>query len=299
MKAVALPPQWIDMKRIFASSRQVLANIALITAGSIIYTIGMNSILVPQGFLSGGVVGLSILFHYIVPAANIGLVYLLLNIPMIILGWFNISRQFMVYSLFGMIIFSLTAAVIKPTPVTISDPILAALFAGVVCGLGGGIILRSLGSAGGLDILTVYLNRKFGFRIGTIYYSGNAVILIIGAYIYDIQMVLYSIVFLFTCGKVIDAVLTGFNKRKSLMIISDHADEIAEMILSRQGRGVTFLRGEGAFSKKEKKVIFTITSLIELAKMKESIRVIDPEAFMVVNDTLEVLGTRHGAGRVF
>lgn len=289
----------IKRSDVFITYASILYNLSLITAGCIIYTIGLNGIVVPQEFLNGGVVGIALLIHYLAPTTGVALIYFLLNIPLVILGWFHISRQFMLYSIFGVCVFSLTAALIYPRMPSIDDPILAALLAGVLCGAGGGIILRSLGSAGGLDILGVFLNKKFGLRLGTIFFGTNTLVLILGAYFHDLQLTLYSIIFLFTCGKVIDAVVTGFNRRKSLIVISDHAEAIAHRILDSKGRGVTFLNGEGAFSKQEKKVIFTITSLTELPKMKEIILSLDPEAFIVVNDTLEVLGKRHGRGNVY
>jgi len=284
---------------VFGSYKSMLYNLSLIIVGCIIYSIGLNGIVVPQEFLNGGVVGIALLIHYLAPVGGVALIYFILNIPLVILGWFHISRQFMVYSIFGICIFSLTAALIYPQLPAIDDPILAALLAGVLCGTGGGIILRSLGSAGGLDILGVFLNKKYGLRLGSIFFGINTLVLVLGAYLHDLQLTLYSIIFLFTCGKVIDAIITGFNRRKSLFVISDNAEAIAHRILDSKGRGVTFLNGEGAFSKQQKKVIFTITSLTELPKMKEIILSLDPGAFVVVNDTLEVLGKRHGRGRVY
>lgn len=298
MKALALPVR-MRLEKIVTAHKFFFYNIGLISLGSIIYVYGLNGILVPQGFLNGGVVGISILLHYLIPVAGIGSIYLLLNIPLVFLGWMHVSRTFMLYTLYGILFFSFITAAFHPKALVISDPILAALLAGVLCGAGGGIILRSMGSAGGLDILSVYLNKKFGLRIGTIFFASNALVLTAGAFLYDLERALYSIIFLYTSGRVMDAVITGFNKRKSLLVISDHAQNIANTILESKGRGVTFLNGEGAFTQKAKKVIFTITTLFELPKMKEMILSIDPEALIVVNDTLEVLGNRHGKGREF
>jgi uncharacterized membrane-anchored protein YitT (DUF2179 family) len=301
MKAVALAER-IEFKKHradFDAIRSIAVNIGLITLGSIVFVIGMDGILVPHEFISGGALGIALLAHYLVPSIGVGLAYLVVNIPLALLGWFNISRSFMVYTIFGILVFSVAAHVIHPTMPVIEDPILAALLAGVICGAGSGLILRSVGSAGGMDILGVYLNKKFGFRIGSIVFAANVSVLLAGAYLYDIQMALYSVIYLFTTGKVTDAILTGFNRRKAMMIISDHTAVIAEKILSCKGRGVTFLNGEGAFTGREKKVIFTITSLTELPKMKELVLSQDPNAFIVVNDTLEVLGKRHGTGRVY
>lgn len=289
----------IDISRPLEGLKVPALNLTLICVGSIICVIGMNGLLIPFNLLSGGLVGISILFHYLLPFMDIGWIYFFLNIPFAVLGWCTISRRFMAYTLFGMLFFSFAAATIHPEFPQIKDPMLAAIFAGVICGFGGGLILRSIGSAGGMDILAIYLNKRFGFRIGAINFAFNAGILTAGAFLYDIQMLLYSVISLYAGSRVVDAVLTGFNSRKSLMVISDRAGEIADKILADKGRGVTFLKGEGAFTHTEKKVIFTITAMTELSKMKELVFTIDPNAFLVVNDTLEVLGSRHGRGRVY
>ncbi|MEJ2673567.1 MAG: YitT family protein, partial [Deltaproteobacteria bacterium] len=142
----------MQLNGVWFNGSKTLSNLGLIALGSLIFVIGLNGILVPHGFLSGGVVGLSLLLHYLVPVANVGVVYFLVNIPLFVLGWFNISRRFMLYTLFGLLFFSLLAATYFPVLPQIKDPILAALAGGVICGTGEGLILRSLGSAGGTDI---------------------------------------------------------------------------------------------------------------------------------------------------
>lgn len=298
MKAFS-PAKEINYEELMHSVRTVAVNLGLIAAGSIIYSMGINGVLIPKGFLSGGVLGLAVLIHYLIPFAAVGVLYLVMNVPLIFLGWVHVSRRFVLYSLFGSIFFSASLSIIHPPVPDISDPILAAILAGVICGAGAGIILRSMGSAGGMDILGIYLNKRFGFRIGSILFASNALVLFAGAYLYDVELTLYSVIFLFTSGRVTDAILTGFNRRKSLLIISENSEAIGQKILNKLGRGMTYLRGEGAFTRKEKNVIFTITTLTELPKMKELILNEDPEAFVVVNDTLEVLGKRHGRKKVY
>ena len=277
---------------------KTLINLGLIALGSLIFVIGMNGILVPHGFLSGGVVGLSILLHYFFPVANVGVVYFLLNIPLVILGWFNISRRFMLYTLFGTLFFSLIAATHFPVFPQIKDPILAALSGGVICGTGSGLILRSLGSAGGTDIICVYLYNKFGFRIGLSTFILSAAILLAGAFLYDLELTLFSLIYLYTQGKVTDAIMVGFNKRKTLMVISDNVHAIAQKILEN-GRAATFFKGVGAYSGTERNVLYTVTNFIELPQMKDFIFKLDPDALVVVYDTLEILGKRYGTGHIF
>ena len=277
----------------------VSGNLVLISLGCIVYTIGMNSVLIPNQWLAGGTAGLAIILHYWVDSLSLGTAYFLLNVPLLLLGWFHISRRFMLYTIFGMIFFSLTTGLIQPPVADIQNPILAVVFAGVICGVGGGLILRSLGSAGGLDVVGVYLNKRFGYRPGTVILLANSSILILSAYLFGLEKTLYSIVFLYISTKVMDPVMTGLNQRKSVLIISEHSQTIAQHILEEIHRGVTFLKGEGAYTGKKREVIFTITTLTELPKIKELIFNIDPHAFVVVNDTLEVLGTRHGKLKVY
>jgi len=298
MKMFSLAKE-INYENLVHSVRAAAINLGLIAAGSIVYAMGINGVLIPKGLLSGGVVGLAVLIHYLLPFTVVGLVYLVLNVPLALLGLMNISRRFVLYSFFGLLFLSASLSIIHPPVPDISDPILAAILAGVICGTGTGLVLRSLGSTGGMDILGVYLNKKFGFRIGSVLFASNVLVLAAGAYLYDIEMALYSVIFIYTGSKVTDAILTGFNRRKSLIIISDNSENIGQKILNQIGRGVTYLKGEGAFTRHDKNVIFTITTLTELPKMKELILKEDPEAFIVVNDTLEVLGKRHGRKKVY
>ncbi len=275
--------------------RRVLVNLLLISAGSIVYAAGINGVIVPQGFLSGGVMGISLIGHYLFPWINIGLAYLVLNIPLMCLGWFRVSRRFMLYTVFGMVMFSTATGLIFPKSPPIENPILAAILGGIICGAGIGITLRSQGSGGGTEILLVYLKKKFGLRMGAMSFLFNALVLAASAYFFSLERALYSLIFMYVSGKVIDSILTGFNQRKAILVVTDCADAIAAQILNRLHRGATLLEGTGAYTGSSKKVIFSIITLTELSKMKEMVFDIDPNAFMVVNDTLEVIGKRHGS----
>jgi uncharacterized membrane-anchored protein YitT (DUF2179 family) len=289
----------IDFKKIVMTWETVLFNLFLIVTGIIVFVIGMNSILIPNNLLGTGVSGVAILIHYLFPAADVGIVYFLLNIPLMLIGWLIISKRFMLYTIFGMAFFSLAAAVLKTPPVPLQDPILVAVFSGIICGTGSGIVLRSFGSAGGVDILAIYANKKFGLRPGLSSFFVNAVVILTGAYFFGLQIALYSMIYVFTSSKTLDAVLTGFNQRLSTMIISDKYKEITEEIFRQVKRGATFLQAKGAYTGSPKEVIFTITTLTELPKLKNVIFSIDPKAFVVVNSTLEVIGRRHGTRKVY
>ncbi len=281
------------------TGKRIGINLFLLTAGNFIYALGINSIIIPQHFLSGGVMGIALIAHYLMPALNTGYAYFLLNIPLFLLGWFSISPRFIVYSAYGMFSLSAITAFAHFGHVTISNPILAAILGGIICGAGAGIALRSQGSAGGLDIVAVYLKNRLGLRVGNTTFMVSAMVLTAGAIFLDFEAALYSLIFIFTSGKTLDAVITGFNQRKSVIIISEKHEEIACQILTGLHRGVTYLEGRGGFSGHEKKVIFSIITLNELSKLKQMVFDIDPTAFVVVNDTLEVMGFRHGELRAY
>jgi uncharacterized membrane-anchored protein YitT (DUF2179 family) len=288
-----------DLDKIILTWKTVLYNLFLITSGIVIFVIGMNSILIPNKLLGAGVSGVAIIIHYLFSSADVGITYFLLNIPLMLLGWFSISKRFMLYTIFGMAFFSLSAVLIKTPPVLLKDPILVAVFGGVVCGSGAGIVLRSLGSAGGVDILAIFGNQRFGLRPGLTSFFVNGWVIMTGAYFFGLQIALYSLIYVFTSSKTLDAVLTGFNQRLSTLVISDKYEEIDEDIFNQVNRGVTFLQAKGAYTGSPKNVIFTITTLTELPKLKSAIFNIDPEAFVVVNSTLEVIGKRHGTRKVY
>lgn len=275
--------------------RRVLVNLLLIGAGSIVYAVGINGVVLSQGFLSGGVMGVALIGHYLFPCINVGLAYLVLNVPLMLLGWFGVSRRFMLYTVLGMIMLSTATGLVFPSLPHIENPILGAILGGIICGAGIGITLRSQGSGGGTEILLVYLRKKLELRMGAMSFLFNALVLAAAAHFFSLERALYSLIFMYVSGKVIDSILTGFNQRKAIVIITDCPDAIAAQILNSLHRGATFLEAMGAYTGSSKKVIFSIITLTELSKMKELVFGIDPHAFMVVNDTLEVIGKRHGS----
>jgi len=287
-------PQWVARRLL-----PPLINCGMIALGSLIFIAVINAVMVPHRIFGGGLSGIVLLLKFHFHNLDIGLTYLLLNIPLVALGWFCIGHRFIYYTLFGIGFFSLAAARVHVPVPEISDPMLASLFAGLVCGIGGGVVLRSLGSLGGLDILAVLLNERLGFRLGTISFTVNAGIIITGAYFLGIQTALYSLVYLFTCGRAVDLVVTGFSIRKSVMVISSLPEALAKLIITRIGSGVTYLDGQGAFSGAGKRVLLTVISPTDLPRLKELVLAHDPGAFVVINDTSEVLGRGHGALREY
>lgn len=273
--------------------KQVILNLLLIGIGSALVAVAINGILIPHQFVSGGLVGLALGFHYIFPSVSVGWLYLLMNIPLFALGWKFVGRRFFYYSVPGMVIFSAAVAFVK-IPLPVQDKILSALFAGIITGIGSGIILKSKGSAGGSDILSVILLNRFSVRVGNTILSFNVIVLAAASVLFSLDSALYTLVYMYVSTRIVELVLTGLSQRKAIIIISPKWEEISRKILEEIVRGVTFIKGQGAYSGQDENILYTVVTFRELPRVKEIIREADPGAFVVVHETLEVMGHRIG-----
>lgn len=271
----------------------VFWNLFLIAAGSVICAWAINGILVPHQFLSGGITGAALIVHYRFPGIPMGALYFMLNIPLYFLGWRYIGRRFFWYSVAGLFIFSAAVELVRAGN-PLQDRYLAALLAGLVFGSGCGLILKSVGSAGGTDILSIMLFKRYGIRLGTTVLMFNSVVLLISLLMFALESVLFTLIFMFVSTRVVDLVVTGLSQRKAVMIISKQWREMADVIKSDLNRGVTVLHGEGGFSGESERILYTVVTFQELGRLKRRIRQIDPNPFVVVTDTLEVMGLRIG-----
>jgi len=246
-KKRALYLQWCG-RFIPGSLKKILWNLFLICLGSMLVAVAINGILVPHRFVSGGFTGIALVIHYLFQSFPLAWLYFLLNIPVFILGWTFVGRRFFFYSIVGMVIFSAAIAVIH-VPLPVHDKILSALLAGIITGIGAGIILRSSGSSGGSDILSVILVNRFSIRIGTTILAFNAIVLAASSLLFSLDIALYALIYIYVSSQVINIMLTGLSQRKSIFIISSKWQEISREILDKVGRGVTFIRGQGGYSR--------------------------------------------------
>jgi uncharacterized membrane-anchored protein YitT (DUF2179 family) len=276
----------------------VLWNLFLISTGSVIFAIGLKSIAIPHGFITGGISGLSLLFYYVSGYLSPGLWYMLVNIPIFLIGWIYVSRRFFLYSLYGMTALSLAIDLVGFS-LPIKEPMLAVLAGGTIMGAGSGIILHSLGSGGGLDIVGIILNQKLNLRMGTFYFSFNILLFAFSFGFLDADMVLYSLFMSFISSQTLEYVLAIFNQRKMVFIISDHNEEIAGDIHARLNRGVTYLDGSGGYTGKAKKIILTVVHNYQLKRLEELTLTIDPEAFIITENTFNVLGRGFSKRKVY
>jgi uncharacterized membrane-anchored protein YitT (DUF2179 family) len=282
------------LKKLRLQTLTIPWNLFLISAGSFIFAIGVKAVAMPQQFISGGMSGLCLLIFYWTQWLSPGIWYFIINVPIFIIGWLMISRRFFLYSIFGMLTLSWAIDQINFT-IPVHDPMLAAIAGGAILGTGAGITLHSLGSSGGNDVIAVLLNQKFNIRMGTFFFGFNLILFGFSLGILDVDRVLYSLVMSFVTAQMLDYVLTFFNQRKIVFIISDASQQIAEAINDRLKRGGTFLYGRGTYTRKQRKIVMTVLNNFELKRLEGIVFDIDPDAFVIIERTFNVLG--HGFSR--
>jgi uncharacterized membrane-anchored protein YitT (DUF2179 family) len=268
---------------------EVVRNLALISLGSALCSVAINGILIPHKFFSAGFTGVALIIHYMFPYLSVAVIYLILNVPVFALGWMYVGRRFFIFSIAGTFIFIGTLVWIH-IPLPVHDKMLGAILAGIIAGVGSGIILRSLGSAGGLDILSVIFLKRFSIRLGSTILAFNSLILLAGAVLFSLEEALYTLIYIFVSSYMVNLVVTGLSQRKAVYIISPQWEKISHEIMGKIQRGVTVIKGQGGYTGRDEQILYTVISFRELSQLKQLIRGVDPSAFVVVTDTLEVMG---------
>ncbi len=270
----------------------LLWEIARILFGCALFGAGFNMFLLPHNMNAGGLSGLSMILVHLLKFGTVGTVTMLVNIPLFVIGGLKIGKKFFFTSLLGMIASSVSIDLLTKLPVPQVDPLLAALYGGVLSGLGLGIVFAAGATTGGSDIIVRLLKRKWpDVPIGTINTCFDlAVVTLTGIAFGDMSRTLYCGIAVFVMGQVIDAVVYRFDYSKVALIITKHYQEVANKIGTELERGATLLHGEGAYSGEEKKVILTAVKRQQLTELKELVVEIDPDAFIIVQEAHQVLG---------
>jgi len=282
------------------SGKQVISIVfdyAKVTIGAFILAIGYVLFINPYHIVPGGVYGIGIVVHQLVPAIGVGTFGLILNIPLTLLGIRMLGPKFGIKTIVGMVLStifmdSLTYYIGENDPLGLkNDLLLSSIFGGIIIGLGLGLIFRSKATSGGSDIIAMIISKFTKLPVGQLLITVDSVIVLLGLVVFrDWRIPLYSWITIYITGQVLDLVLDGINYERALIIISDKHEKIKERILVSLGRGGTYLQGEGMYSNKNKKIIFTVITRREVATLKAMIRMIDPDAFLTVMNTSEILG---------
>lgn len=269
-------------------------NIILNLVGVALITLALKGFMIPNKFLDGGIIGISILIHEITKWP-FSLLVLVLNIPFLFIGKHMLGKTFALQSLFTLLLIAFSMSFIDVAPVT-SDPLLIALFGGCLIGVGMGLCIRSGSTADGVEILALVTIKKIGLNVSEVIFAMNTLLFLAAAWNFGISTALYSIVTYFSAIKSLDYISHGFEQYTSLHIISSKSDLIKALIVQKFGKGITIIKGERGYLpenfevKLECDIIVTVVTRLELLRIKEEISKIDPYAFMFIQYIKEASG---------
>lgn len=273
--------------------QRMIKDTIFISLGVAAAAFGLKSFLLPNDFLDGGVVGISLLVNVL---TDIDLSYLiiLINLPFIVIAYTQVSKIFAVKTLVAIIVLAVLLAVVDFPTIT-DDKLLIAFFGGFFLGLGIGLSIRGGSVIDGTEVLAIYTSRKTALTVGDIILMLNIGIFSVAAYLINMETALYAILTYLVASKTVDFVVHGIEEYISVMIVSERSEEIKKAIIHNMGRGVTVLQGKGGFGKRghheeNYDVIFSIITRLELQKLKTEIAKIDENAFVVENSVSDIRG---------
>lgn len=263
----------------------------MIMLGCLCMAASINAFYLQHHFLSGGISGIALIVYYLF-GLPVYITNIVLNIPLYFVAYRHFSRSFFVSTVFCSLFFSVA---LKATDFLIAtsyvpDQLLSCLAAGIFNGVGAAMVYRVGASSGGTDIIGFMMTKYYNISVSVTNFVLGALLLVLGGILYGITPALYSLILFYITFKITNVFMVGFDYKKSLLIVTEEPDVIAASIMKEVERGVTYLYGEGAYTGKERKVLFVVVKLTQLAKIKRLIHEADPAAFVIVQDANDVLG---------
>jgi uncharacterized membrane-anchored protein YitT (DUF2179 family) len=282
-----------EVKNLEVSISHIISDIFFILIGVISAGFGLKGFLLPNSFIDGGAMGISLLISE-TTAFSLSLLIVIVNFPFIILGYSNLGKQFALKSIFAIVALALTVHFI-PYPLITSDKLLIAVFGGFFLGAGIGLSIRGGAVIDGTEVLAIYLSKKTGLTIGDVILIFNIIIFAFGAYILSIEVALYAMLTYMAAAKTVDFIIEGVEEYTGITIISVRSEKIRLMITEDLRRGVTVYQGKGGFERPdlpitEYDILYTIVTRLEIANLKTEIDKIDENAFIIMNSIKDTKG---------
>jgi uncharacterized membrane-anchored protein YitT (DUF2179 family) len=269
-----------------------IVDVGVDIVGSALMAVGLKVFSAPNRIAPGGVIGIATILNY-VTGLRLGMLVLMMNIPLLILAYRYLGRRFTLNTLRTVLISTVMIDYVMVfLPPYTGDPLLAALFGGVLSGAGGGLVFSRGSTTGGADIVVKMILRKYPhFSTGKIILALNGAVLLTAAYVYqNIETALYGLIMTFASGKVVDALLYGFDVAQFVFVISHRNEEISEAIIAHMHRGATLIGATGAYTHAQTQVLLCVVRKQELYRLKKLVESVDPDAFVIVTEAGEILG---------
>lgn len=260
-----------------------------IIIGSLIGAIAYPLFLVPNHIAPGGLTGIATVLNYLFHWP-VGIVSLLLNVPLFIIGYRAMGRVFAFRSLFATVLFSVLIDLI-PMPAMTTDPLLGAVFGGVLLGVGLGFILRGGATTGGTDMAARMVHNRFQhISVGALLFVIDCIVVLMAGVTIEAEYALYAFISIYVSSKVIDMVMMGLTRDKACYVISAQHEQIKQELMTQLERGVTVLHAEGGWSGQSRPILLCVLSAQEVGRLKAIVRTADESAFVFISDAHEVLG---------
>lgn len=260
-----------------------------IIIGSLIGAIAYPLFLVPNHIAPGGLTGIATVLNYLFHWP-VGIVSLLLNVPLFIIGYRAMGRVFAFRSLFATVLFSVLIDLI-PMPAMTTDPLLGAVFGGVLLGVGLGFILRGGATTGGTDMAARMVHNRFQhISVGALLFMIDCIVVLMAGVTIEAEYALYAFISIYVSSKVIDMVMMGLTRDKACYVISTQHEKIKQELMTQLERGVTVLHAEGGWSGQSRPILLCVLSAQEVGRLKAIVRTADESAFVFISDAHEVLG---------
>lgn len=286
----------LNRKEIFLSKiqfRRQVINVFLILLGILSAGFGLKGFLLPNGFIDGGVTGISLLVSKIT-GLSLSVLIVAINIPFIFLGYKNVDKFFAMKTFFAIVGLALALLFIS-YPIITSDKLLVAIFGGFFLGAGIGLAMRGGCVIDGTEVLALSVSKNASVTIGDVILIFNIIIFSIAAFVFSIETALYSILTYFSASKTLDFLVSGIEEHTGVTIISACSEQIRKMITEKLGRGVTIYQGKRGYGKhghqlSETDIVFTVITRLEVSKLTAEIEKIDPKAFVIMNSIKDSKG---------
>ena len=249
-----------------------------ITIGAFLGSIALNTLLLPNTILDGGVMGFSL-----------SILMLLLNAPFIYIGYKHLGKGFLIRAIYSMIIYSILIKLTEGFEPITEEMLLATVFGGALLGIGVGIVIRFGGCVDGTESVALVLSRKINLSVGQIVLLFNLIIYSVAGMLFGLDRGLYSILTYFITSKVIDLVSTGLEQTKQAFIITEKGTELSKVIYKTLGRTVTTIKGKGLISG-DKEVLYCVLTRIEIYELKKIVNSMDESAFITISDVTDIIG---------
>ncbi|UUX34619.1 YitT family protein [Fundicoccus culcitae] len=270
-------------------NKSTFISVFLVLLGTFIMSISINSIVIPNNLGDGGVTGISVLLFYLFDI-NPSITNIVINGFLLAIGWRYLSKELVMYTILSIISLSIFMNYPVFDPFIPENSLIPPIIAGVLTGFGIGLVVLGRGTTAGTDIIAMLLNKYFGIRVATGLAMCDIVIVSFSLYVVGLESGIMTYITIFVTNQVLNFILEGFNPKKSLLVISNHYEEIAERVMKDVNRGITVINGYGYYSQSEKNILYVVVNRQQLMPIQRIIHEIDANAFVVISDVQQVLG---------